>query len=233
MKFFEFSFILLLNFWMFSTGLGQEPTILKKDRQDSATRELNELDKKMPAYRKLYSEGIISKKEMQAFKQKFEDLSQSQRENRTEAAQQNDIVDISYRSSRSNRSMSVKSKSGSRVVASVQRNKRSYSTKSVVYKSKGSMIEDQTLQGLKAYYYKAFQEELPISAMGQSATHDRFGWDHSGRVDVGLHPDSERGQEVMNYLREHNVAYIGFRASVPGCSTAPHIHIGLPSSRLR
>ncbi|MEW6738046.1 MAG: hypothetical protein AB1489_42610, partial [Acidobacteriota bacterium] len=59
----------------------------------------------------------------------------------------------------------------------------------------------------------------------------RLGWNHQGRLDLALHPDSVRGQTVMNFLRTHNIAFIAFRSSIPGHSTGAHIHVGLPSSR--
>lgn len=108
----------------------------------------------------------------------------------------------------------------------------SYRTRTVALKSSGSLIADSSLSELKSHYYATFHEELPISAHGQSATHNSLGWDHSGRVDVALHPDSDKGQLVINFLRARNIAFIGFRAALPGQSTGPHIHIGPPSSRI-
>jgi hypothetical protein len=52
-------------------------------------------------------------------------------------------------------------------------------------------------------------------------------------VDVGLNPDEEEGQWLRNQLQALRVPYIVLRGMIPGKSTAPHIHIGLPSTRLK
>ena len=36
----------------------------------------------------------------------------------------------------------------------------------------------------------------------------------------------------MKYLRQARIPFLAFRGKVPGVSTGPHIHIGLPSPRL-
>jgi len=73
---------------------------------------------------------------------------------------------------------------------------------------------------------------LPVTASGQSETHNRLGFDHRDSMDVALHPDSAEGKALMAYLRGSGVPFIAFRSSVPGASTGPHIHVGRPSGRL-
>ena len=77
-----------------------------------------------------------------------------------------------------------------------------------------------------------FGRSLPVSAFGQTAVHDRLGFDHRNAVDVAVHPDSTEGQALMAWLRERGVSYLAFRGAVPGASTGAHIHIGDPSPRL-
>lgn len=88
------------------------------------------------------------------------------------------------------------------------------------------------LAGVRAFYASAFGRALPVSAFGQSATHDRFGYDHRHAVDVALHPDSAEGRALIGYLQTHGIAFTAFRAAVPGVATGPHIHIGRPSGRV-
>lgn len=92
-----------------------------------------------------------------------------------------------------------------------------------------------TLNGL-GKITKSFREKfgrpLPISAMGQSDTHDRLGLDHRGCVDVALRPDSPEGRHLMAYLRRTGVPFIAFRGKLSSVSTGAHIHIGPPSPRL-
>ncbi len=81
-------------------------------------------------------------------------------------------------------------------------------------------------------FEQQFRHPLPISAYGQSKTHDRLGWDHSQAVDVALHPASQEGTWLTSYLHRNNISFMAFRTAVPGIATGPHVHIGAPSQRL-
>ena len=84
---------------------------------------------------------------------------------------------------------------------------------------------------VKKFFSETFGRHLPITALGQSDTHNRLGFDHRDSVDVGLHPDSGEGQALINYLRKSGIPFLAFRGAVPGTATGPHIHIGRPSGR--
>jgi hypothetical protein len=88
------------------------------------------------------------------------------------------------------------------------------------------------VSGIERFFFEAFGRNLPISAVGQTATHDRLRFDHRDAVDVALHPDSKEGQSLLHYLRRAGIPFIAFRGVVPGSSTGAHIHIGKPSARL-
>jgi hypothetical protein len=79
------------------------------------------------------------------------------------------------------------------------------------------------------FYRQQFGELLPVSARGQSRTHDRLGLDHRDALDVALQPDSAEGRGLMAYLRDNGIPFIAFRNRVRGMSTGAHIHIGPPS----
>jgi len=85
---------------------------------------------------------------------------------------------------------------------------------------------------VQTYFVSSFGRQLPISAYGQTAVHDRMGFDHSNSMDVALHPDSAEGRMLMNYLRGAGIPFIAFRQAVPGSATGAHIHIGNPSRRI-
>ena len=85
---------------------------------------------------------------------------------------------------------------------------------------------------IEKFFTSTFGRGLPISALGQTATHDRMRFDHHNAVDVALHPESAEGQSVLNYLRQAGIPFIAFRSAVPGAATGAHIHIGKPSPRL-
>lgn len=82
-----------------------------------------------------------------------------------------------------------------------------------------------------AVYFDEFGEPLPISADGDTELHRSMGFNHSGRVDVALHPDDFEGFFLIEVLESWGIPYIAFRSAVPGQATGPHIHIGAPSPR--
>lgn len=88
------------------------------------------------------------------------------------------------------------------------------------------------LTEIQSFFYSKFGRSLPTSAVGQSATHNRLGYDHRNAVDVALHPDSVEGKALLNYLQNQGIPFLAFRAAVSGVATGPHIHIGSPSHRI-
>ena len=86
--------------------------------------------------------------------------------------------------------------------------------------------------GIKQFFMRRFGRALPIGAFGQSALHDRWGYDHRNAMDVGVNPDTNEGQALMEYLRANGIPFTAFHFAVPGKATGPHIHVGLPSHRI-
>lgn len=85
---------------------------------------------------------------------------------------------------------------------------------------------------ISKFFLDHFGHSMPISAMGQSATHDRMGLDHREALDVAIQPDSAEGRGLMAYLRQVGIPFIAFRNKIRGMATGAHIHIGRPSLRL-
>ena len=85
---------------------------------------------------------------------------------------------------------------------------------------------------IKQFFARRFGRVLPIGAFGQSALHDRWGYDHRNAMDVGLSPDTAEGQALIEYLRANGIPFTAFHFAVPGIATGPHIHVGLPSHRI-
>jgi hypothetical protein len=92
-------------------------------------------------------------------------------------------------------------------------------------------LED--LKTIQAEYEKHFHAQLPVSALGQTFVHQTLGFDHHDRVDVALTPDQAEGVWLRQLLERLHVPYIAFRQAIAGSATAPHIHIGIPSTRLK
>ncbi len=85
---------------------------------------------------------------------------------------------------------------------------------------------------IQTFFASTFGQMLPVSALGQSATHNRLGYNHRNSVDVALHPDSVQGKALISYLESQGIPYLAFRTAVAGVATGPHIHIGYPSNRV-
>jgi hypothetical protein len=88
------------------------------------------------------------------------------------------------------------------------------------------------LPTLERFFSARFGHPLPVSALGQTAAHDRLGFDHRNALDVALHPDSAEGRALIDYLRAHGIPFLAFRAARPGMATGAHVHVGEPSGRL-
>jgi hypothetical protein len=81
-------------------------------------------------------------------------------------------------------------------------------------------------------FERQFGASLPVTALGQTAVHRAMGFDHSGRVDVGLNPDSAEGEWLRTYLTVKRIPFFVFRQAIPGKATGAHIHIGPASAHL-
>ena len=81
-------------------------------------------------------------------------------------------------------------------------------------------------------YRQAFGRDPPVSAEGDTDFHRSMGLDHTGRIDVAVHPDSDEGMFLSYMLETLGIPYIAYRIAVPGRSTGPHIHVGPPSDPL-
>ena len=85
---------------------------------------------------------------------------------------------------------------------------------------------------LQRFFAAQFGRALPISAFGQTALHDRMGFDHRQALDVAVHPDGPEGRALMAYLRASGIPFIAAWGVIPGSSSGAHIHVGQASPRL-
>lgn len=89
------------------------------------------------------------------------------------------------------------------------------------------------LPAISNQFQMHFHQALPISALGQTLVHQSMGLDHHNRVDVALSPDQPEGIWLRQLLERLHIPYLAFRSAVAGAATAPHIHIGTGSTRLK
>ena len=85
---------------------------------------------------------------------------------------------------------------------------------------------------MESAFEREFGKPLPVSAMGETAVHRALGFDHRGRVDVAVYPDTPEGIWLRNYLTTNHIPYFAFRHAVPGKATGAHIHLGPMSTHL-
>ena len=116
----------------------------------------------------------------------------------------------------------------------LERSAEAISWKHSVIRSDGNgSFSPGDLTAIEAEFQKKFHSTLPISALGQTLTHQSLGLDHKNRVDVALSPVQPEGVWLMALLDRLHVPYLAFRNAIAGAATAPHIHIGLESTRLQ
>ena len=87
------------------------------------------------------------------------------------------------------------------------------------------------VSSLEQFFAARFGRSLPVSALGQTPTHDRLGFDHRNAVDVAVHPDSVEGRALLDHLRGRGIPFLAFRGAVAGVSTGAHVHVGTASPR--
>lgn len=95
------------------------------------------------------------------------------------------------------------------------------------------LLTAKDIKTLTLAFEKKFDKPLPVSARGETAVHRAMGFDHTGRIDVALMPDSTEGKWLRTYLEAESIPYYAFRVAIPGKATGAHIHVGPGSTRLQ
>jgi hypothetical protein len=95
------------------------------------------------------------------------------------------------------------------------------------------LLTAKDIKTLTLAFEKKFDKPLPVSARGETAVHRALGFDHTGRIDVALMPDSTEGKWLRSYLEAESIPYYAFRVAIPGKATGAHIHVGPGSTRLQ
>jgi hypothetical protein len=98
------------------------------------------------------------------------------------------------------------------------------------YDGKGTFTTDDRLRVESAFLLR-FRRTLPVSADGGSAVHRSMGFDHRGRVDVPVNPDSAEGVWLRHYLTANRIPFYAFRTAIAHKATGAHVHMGPASTR--
>lgn len=94
------------------------------------------------------------------------------------------------------------------------------------------LLDPRDIRDMTLAFESKFHEPFPVSARGATAVHRSMGFDHTGRIDVAVTPDSAEGVWLRAFLESKAIPYYAFRVAIPGKATAPHIHIGPGSLRI-
>ena len=189
--------------------------------------EVSKAETKLEQLRTLVSEGLVAKVELEAAEQNVAGL-----RGKIEATQKQ-IADSDSRVVQIKAEQELAKQHVAAPVKLVAKQYGTFNATAMILRSSGTFAWSRSsLDTIQAFFSSKFGHSLPTSAVGQSATHNRLGYDHRNAVDVALHPDSTEGRALISYLQGQGIPFLAFRGAVPGVATGPHIHIGSPSHRL-
>lgn len=197
---------------------------LQENEVSKATAKLDEL-------RGLAADGLVAKAEVDSSEQALASLRRQLETTQQQIVNTDQMIAEIHAEqdlAKAQASMTVKTP-----VKLVSKQYGNFSTTANILRYDGSTAWSISgLGGVQSFFSSAFGHSLPTSAVGQSATHNRLGFDHRNAVDVALHPDSAEGKALIKYLQNQGIPFLAFRGVVPGVATGAHIHIGSPSHRL-
>ncbi len=192
--------------------------------------EINKAESQLAELRGLVEEGLVARVELEASEQKLAELRTQWEATRKQIADSDQKILAIQTEQETAKARASAPKSPVKLVS---RQYSAFSPTATILRFGGSASWSLgSLVSVESFFRNAFGRSLPTSAIGQSATHNRLGYDHRHAVDVALHPDSLEGKSLINYLQNQGIPFLAFRAAVPGVATGPHIHIGRPSHRL-
>jgi hypothetical protein len=170
--------------------------------------------------RALFAQGLVSKAELDAADQAVKDAQIQLDQTRRQLVESDQLIAEARAELAGPRSPGSSGSGRYTTNAAVMR-----------YSGTGGWVISQASK-VTDFFASKFGRQLPISALGQSNTHNHLGFDHRNSVDVAVHPDSSEGKALIDYLRSNGIPFLAFRSAIPGVATGAHIHIGYPSHRM-
>jgi hypothetical protein len=186
-------------------------------------KNLQEASEKLTKKKELFAAGIISKRELEEGEKSIADAQLNLTQSKKQIAEADDLIAES----------SVAETETSPAGIGKQVRIPAYVATPAYIRYNGTTrwtIADAAK--VSSFFQGQFGHSLPVSAYGQTATHDRMGFDHRNSVDVAVHPDSTQGQALIAYLKNAGIPFLAFRHAISGSATGAHIHIGYPSHRI-
>lgn len=188
-------------------------------------REAGRAEEKLGKLRELKKEGLIAQRDVDAAEKTLADarakIAETQRQMKAADSQIADAL------------VEEKAVEQEAKAPPPPRGKMIRTTAYIRYSGAGSFSLSSGASRVMNFYTQTFRKQLPISAFGQTAVHNQLGFDHRNAMDVALSPDSAEGRALVNYLRENGIPFFAFFMAIPGSATGPHIHVGMPSHKIR
>lgn len=181
---------------------------------DAAQRRLERQEKIVDDRRGLLDSGIISQSEFRSYLDELES--------------RRSVLELARNRAKLLEDLQRMAEAEQRFERAAQASKGAF----IRYDGNGQFSLDD-LPAISAQFERRFHHALPISALGQTLVHQSMGLDHRNRVDVALNPDQPEGVWLRQLLERLHVPYLAFRSAIAGAATAPHIHIGTGSTRLK
>jgi hypothetical protein len=184
-------------------------------------KSLREATEALELRKELFAKGIVSKRDIESGEQAVKEARAKLDEARKQLVDSDHLIAevMAERDAAKHRS-AVPSRSGK------------YTSSPAILRSSGSA--GWTLaqaSAVQRFFQSNFGRALPVSAYGQTTTHDRMRFNHRNSMDVAVHPDSAEGRALIAFLRSNGIPFIAFRSAVPGAATGAHVHVGYPSHK--
>ena len=188
----------------------------------SYEKDVSRAEEKSTKLKELYAQGLVSRRDVEEAEQAVA----MAKAKITEAQKQMRAADEQVAQ------MMVEAKAMEQMAKAppLAKGRLTQTTSYIRYSGAGAWLLSESWK-IQQFFLQRFGRQLPVSAYGQSALHNRWGLDHRNAMDVGVNPDSPEGQALMTFLRANAIPFAAFRTAIPGSATGPHIHIGMPSHR--
>lgn len=177
----------------------------------------------LETHKELYGKGLISKRELEEAEQAVNDAQHKLDEARRQLTESDQLV--------ANATAELNAARNGAVIRGSAR-PGGLTTSNAIMRYTGALgWTIAQASKVESFFSSTFGRSLPISAFGQSSTHNRMGLDHRNSMDVALSPDSAEGKALMTFLQNNAIPFLAFRTAIPGAATGAHIHIGYPSHK--
>lgn len=185
-------------------------------------RNVKQAEEKAVKMKELYSQGLVARRDVEESEQAVKEARAKVKEAQEQMRAADEQVAHMMTEAKAMEEMAK--------APAPARGKLTQTTSYIRFSGAGSWLLSESWK-IQQFFVQRFGRQLPVSTYGQSALHNRWSLDHRNAMDVGIHPDSVEGQALMQFLRANGIPFAAFRGAIPGSSTGPHIHIGLPSRR--